>query len=114
MTPGTIVLTISLVTTQLLYAVGHGVLQLCAQAGVAGPFPDKAGTAASLSGFAMTAAAFAIGLFLGHALDRSTLPVTPGCGAFSLVLATVAWTLVQRHGDPSGAWCAPVSPAAAR
>ena len=77
-------------------------------------FPDKAVTAAWLAGYAMKATAFLIGLFLNHALDRSMLPVKPGIGAFSLVLATVAWTLVQRNGDPSGAWRAPMSPAAAR
>jgi MFS transporter, DHA1 family, multidrug resistance protein len=104
----------ALVVPQLLYATGHGVLQPCGQAGVVGPFPDKAGTAASLSGFGMMLTAFAIGLFLGHTLDHSALPVTLGVGAFSLVLATVAWTLVQRDGDPIGAWRAPVSPAPAR
>ncbi len=104
----------ALVLPQLLYAVGHGVLQPCAQAGVVGPFPDKAGTAASLSGFAMMLTAFAIGLFLGHTLDHSALPVTLGVGAFSVVLAVVAWTLVQRDGDPAGAWRAPVMPEPAR
>ncbi|MBC8056914.1 MAG: multidrug effflux MFS transporter, partial [Rhizobiales bacterium] len=97
----------ALVAPQLMYALGHGVLQPCAQAGVVGPFPDKAGTAASLSGFAMMVTAFAIGLFLGHTLDRSALPMTLGLGAFSIGVLLVAWTLVQRDGDPAGAWCAP-------
>ena len=39
---------------QYIYAVGHGVHQPCGQAAAVGPFPDKAGTAASLSGFVMT------------------------------------------------------------
>lgn len=104
----------ALVLPQLLYAVGHGIQQPCAQAGVVGPFPDKAGTAASLSGFAMMATAFAIGLFLGATLDRSALPMTLGVGAFSVVLAAVAWTLVQRDGDPAGAWRAPIAPEPAR
>ena len=40
---------------QYLYAIGHGMHQPCGQTGAIGPFPEKAGTAASLSGFAMTA-----------------------------------------------------------
>jgi MFS transporter, DHA1 family, multidrug resistance protein len=104
----------ALALPQLLYAAGHGIHQPCGQAGVVGPFPDKAGTAASLSGFAMMATAFAIGLFLGHTLDRTALPVTLGVGAFSIALAAVAWTLVQRDGDPAGAWRAPPAPEPAR
>ena len=100
----------ALVVPLVVYAMGHGILQPCAQAGVVGPFPDKAGTAASLSGFAMMMTAFAIGLFLGHTLDRSALPMALGIGAFSVLLAIVAWTLVQRNGEPAGAWCAPIVP----
>ena len=86
---------------QALYALGHGVHQPCGQAGVVGPFPEKAGTAASLSGFAMMTTAFAVGLWLGHTLDHSVYPLTLGIGACSVVLAGVAWTLVQRDGDPA-------------
>jgi DHA1 family bicyclomycin/chloramphenicol resistance-like MFS transporter len=98
----------AIVLPQALYAIGHGVLQPCGQAGVVGPFPDKAGTAASLSGFAMMLTAFAIGLWLGHALDRSPLPLTLGVGAFGVLVALVARTLVQRDGDPGAAWAAPL------
>jgi len=85
---------------QLLFALGHGIHQPCGQAGVVGPFPEKAGTAASVSGFAMMVTAFLIGLWLGRAPMHTVFPVTLGVGAFSIVLALVAWTLVQRHGDP--------------
>lgn len=88
---------------QLLYAVGHGIHQPCGQAGVVGPFPERAGTAASVSGFAMMATAFLIGLWLGRAPMHTVFPVTLGVGACSIVLALVAWTLVQRHGDPHAA-----------
>ena len=50
---------------QWLYTIGHGIHQPCGQAGAVGPFPEKAGTAAALSGFVMTLAAFAVGLWLG-------------------------------------------------
>jgi DHA1 family bicyclomycin/chloramphenicol resistance-like MFS transporter len=96
----------AIVLPQFLFAVGHGVNQPCGQAGVVGPFPDKAGTAASLSGFAMMLTAFFVGLWLGRTLDQSVLPMTLGIGAFSIVLAVVAWTLVQRDGDPAATFAA--------
>ena len=83
-----------------LYALGHGIHQPCGQAGAIGPFRDKAGTAASLSGFCMMLTAFVIGLWLGQALNGTVFPLTLGIGGFSVAVATVAWTLVQRHGDP--------------
>jgi DHA1 family bicyclomycin/chloramphenicol resistance-like MFS transporter len=88
---------------QLLFALGHGIHQPCGQAGVVGPFPEKAGTAASVSGFAMMVTAFGIGLWLGRAPAHTVFPVTLGVGACSIVLALVAWTLVQRHGDARAA-----------
>ncbi len=82
------------------YALGHGIHQPCGQVGAVGPFPDKAGTAAALSGFLMMAVSFAIGLWLGHALDGTVYPLTLGLGGFSIGVAAVAWTLVQWHGEP--------------
>ena len=90
----------AIVLPQYLFAIGHGIHQPCGQAGAVGPFPEKAGTAASLSGFAMTLSALGVGLWLGRSLDGTVYPVTLGIGAFSVVLAVVAWTLVQRHGEP--------------
>lgn len=86
---------------QYLFAIGHGIHQPCGQAGAVGPFPEKAGTAASLSGFAMTLAALGVGVGLGATLDRTVFPLTLGVGGFSVALALVAWTLVQRHGEPA-------------
>jgi DHA1 family bicyclomycin/chloramphenicol resistance-like MFS transporter len=88
---------------QWLYCIGHGVHQPCGQAGAVGPFPEKAGTAASLSGFFMTACAFAVGQLLGQTLNGTVYPMTLGVGASSLVLTAIAWTLVQRHGEPTAA-----------
>jgi DHA1 family bicyclomycin/chloramphenicol resistance-like MFS transporter len=88
---------------QYLYGIGHGIHQPCGQAGAIGPFPEKAGTAASLSGFVMTATAFGAGLWLGSNLDGTVYPLTLSIGAFSVVVALVAWTLVQRHGEPADA-----------
>ena len=91
---------------QWVYAVGHGIHQPCGQVGAVGPFPDKAGTAAALSGFIMMLMAFAVGLWVGHNLNGTVLPLTLGIGAFGAATAAVAWTLVQRHGEP------PLHPAA--
>jgi DHA1 family bicyclomycin/chloramphenicol resistance-like MFS transporter len=93
----------AILVPQYLFAIGHGVHQPCGQAGAVGPFPQKAGTAASLSGFAMTLGALCVGVFLGLTLDSSVYPLTLGIGALSVALAAVAWTLVQRHGEPARA-----------
>jgi DHA1 family bicyclomycin/chloramphenicol resistance-like MFS transporter len=50
----------------------------------------------------MTVTALGAGLWLGRMLDRTAYPLAFGVGAFSVLLALVAWTLVQRHGEPSG------------
>ena len=84
---------------QWAFSMGHGIHQPCGQVGAVGPFPEKAGTAAALSGFLMMATAFAIGVWLGGHLDGTVYPLTLGLGVFSIGVATVAWTLVQRHGE---------------
>jgi MFS transporter, DHA1 family, multidrug resistance protein len=89
----------ALLMPQWLYALGHGIHQPCGQACAVGPFPDKAGTAASLSGFIVTLVAFAVSQWLGRALNGTVYPLSLGMGAFSIGVATVAWTLVQRHGE---------------
>lgn len=86
-----------------LFCVGHGVHQPCGQAGAVGPFPEKAGTAASLSGFWMMAVAFGVGLFLGGGSGASVYPMALGFATLALALSAVAWTLVQRHGEPAPA-----------
>lgn len=82
------------------FAVDHGIHRTYGQVGVIDPFPHKAGTAASQSGFAMMFTAFGIGLWLGHTLDHSTLSQALGAGAFGVAVAPVAWTLAQCDGDP--------------
>jgi len=88
----------AIIVPQWLYAIGHGIHQPCGQAGAVGPFPEKAGTAASVSGFLMMLTASAVGLWLGRNLNGTVFPVTLGIGVFSVLLTVVAWTLVQRHG----------------
>jgi MFS transporter, DHA1 family, multidrug resistance protein len=96
---------------QWLFSIGHGVHQPCGQAGAVGPFPEKAGTAASVTGFVMMAVAFGGGLMLGRTLHGVSLPMTGGIAVFSVGVALVGWTLVQRHGDPHAAPAGVAAPA---
>lgn len=87
-----------------LFILAHGVHQPCGQSGAVSPFPQAAGTASALSGFLMMVAAFAMGQWLGGRMpvgtDNATvLPLTNGLWFWSLVIATIAWTLVQRYGE---------------
>jgi MFS transporter, DHA1 family, multidrug resistance protein len=84
---------------QWVYSAGHGIHNPCGQAGSVGPFPEKAGTAAALSGFLMMLTAFAVGLGLGRSLDGSVYPLTLGLGVLGSAVALIAWTLVQRDGE---------------
>jgi DHA1 family bicyclomycin/chloramphenicol resistance-like MFS transporter len=83
----------------VLFALGHGVHQPCGQAAVVGPFPAHAGAASALAGFVSAAVAFALGLWLGHAIDGTVFPLTLTQGVMALATSVVAWTLVQRHGE---------------
>ena len=51
----------------------------------------------------MMATAFLTGLWVGRALNGTVYPLTLGLAAFSIAVSTVAWTLVQRHGEPAPA-----------
>jgi MFS transporter, DHA1 family, multidrug resistance protein len=90
----------ALVLPQALYTFGHGIHQPCGQTGAVGPFPQAAGVAAALAGFLLALTAFCVGLWLGQALDGTVRPLAFGVAGWSLVTATVAWTLVRRHGEP--------------
>lgn len=82
----------------LIFMMGHGIHQPCGQSGAIGPFPKAAGTASALNGFSMMLVAFVMGTWLGTHMDGTTRPLTYGVGAWSAVIALVAWTAVQRQG----------------
>jgi len=83
-----------------LFMLAHGVHQPCSQSGATGPFPHAAGAASALNGFLMMLVAFAVGGWLGGRLDGTVLPLTNGIWFWSACIAGVAWTLVQKHGEP--------------
>jgi DHA1 family bicyclomycin/chloramphenicol resistance-like MFS transporter len=86
-----------------LFILAHGVHQPCGQSGAVSPFPQSAGAASAQSGFLMMVAAFLMGRWLGEHLtvdaDATVLPLTNGMWFWSVVIAVVAWTLVQRYGE---------------
>lgn len=83
---------------QCIYAFGHGIHQPCGQTGAVSPFPQAAGVAAALAGFALALVAFCVGLWLGQALDGTVRPMAYGLAFWAVLTAGVAWTLVPRHG----------------
>lgn len=83
-----------------LFMLAHGVHQPCSQSGAVGPFPFSAGAASALNGFLMMIAAFAVGGWVGMRLDGTVFALTNGVWFWSVCIAAVSWTLVQKHGDP--------------
>ncbi len=83
-----------------LFMLAHGVHQPCGQSGAVGPFPLSAGAASALNGFLMMLAAFAVGGWIGTRLDGTVFALTNGVWFWSVCIAVLAWTLVQRYGDP--------------
>jgi MFS transporter, DHA1 family, multidrug resistance protein len=83
-----------------LYMLGHGIHQPCSQAGAVGPFPQMAGAAAALNGCLMMFVAFGVGQWLGWRIDNTVLPLAHGTALWGLVVGAVAWTLVQKFGEP--------------
>jgi DHA1 family bicyclomycin/chloramphenicol resistance-like MFS transporter len=57
--------------------------------------------ASALAGCLLALVAFAVGLWLGQAMDDTLRPMALGVAFWGLVTSVVAWTLVQRHGAPS-------------
>jgi MFS transporter, DHA1 family, multidrug resistance protein len=81
-----------------LFMLGHGVHQSCGQSGAVGPFPERAGTASALNGFLMMAGAFLMGSWLGTQMHEPVFALAHGLLLWSVFIALVSWTLVQRHG----------------
>jgi MFS transporter, DHA1 family, multidrug resistance protein len=86
-----------------LFTFGHGIHQPCGQSGAVGPFPQMAGVASALAGCLLALTAFAVGLWLGQAMNGTLRPMALGVAFWGLVTAAVAWTLVQWHGAPAPA-----------
>ena len=84
----------AMIVGQYLLALSHGVNQPCGQAGAVGDFPEHAGRAAALSGFAMMIAAFALGQLMAPSLGSSAWPLVISNTLGSVAIAVVAWVMV--------------------
>jgi MFS transporter, DHA1 family, multidrug resistance protein len=89
-----------LVLPYYLFVLAHGVHQPCAQSGLVGPFPHAAGVASALSGFLGMLVAFGVGIWVGGRLDGTVFALTNGVWFWAVLIAAVAWTVVQRYGEP--------------
>ena len=81
-----------------LFMLGHGVHQSCGQSGAVGPFPERAGTASALNGFLMMVGAFSMGSWLGTQMHEPVFALAHGLLLWSVFIALVSWTVVQRLG----------------
>ena len=86
----------AMIVGQCLIAIAHGVNQPCAQAGAVADFPEHAGRAAALSGFAMMVAAFICGQLIAPSLGISAWPLVISNVLGSVAIAVVAWKVVPR------------------
>ena len=86
----------AMIVGQCLIAISHGVNQPCGQAGAIGDFPEHAGRAAALSGFAMMVAAFICGQLIAPSLGTSAWPLVISNVVGSAGIAFVAWLMVPR------------------
>ncbi len=86
----------AMIVGQCLIAISHGVNQPCGQAGAIGDFPEHAGRAAALSGFAMMVAAFVCGQLIAPSLGTSAWPLVVSNVVGSAGIAFVAWIMVPR------------------
>ena len=84
----------AMIVGQYLLALSHGVNQPCGQAGAVGDFPEHAGRAAALSGFAMMIAAFAFGQLMAPSLGSSAWPLVISNTLGSVAIAFVAWVMI--------------------
>jgi DHA1 family bicyclomycin/chloramphenicol resistance-like MFS transporter len=58
-----------------------------------------AGVASALAGCMLALVAFAVGTWLGSAMDGTLRPLGVGMAVAACTTATLAWTLVRRHGE---------------
>jgi MFS transporter, DHA1 family, multidrug resistance protein len=91
-----------LIVAMAVYLAGLGLAMPQAMAGALTPFPDRAGTAASLIGVVQQTVAAAVAAGVGDYLGRSAWPVTGVVLAMGC-LAFVIWALTRRlraHDHP--------------
>lgn len=86
-----------LILFQFICMFSHGLAFPAAQAGSAGPFPQKAGAAAGLFGAISMLGALVVANWVGISLDGTLMPLARICGVMG-VLLFVAVRLTEKHG----------------
>jgi MFS transporter, DHA1 family, multidrug resistance protein len=93
--------TVAILGPFCIFMLGHGVHQSCGQSGAVGPFPQAAGAASAMSGFAMMVVAFGVGAYLGTHMDGTVKPLAYGVAFWAVWIVLTAWVMVQRYGRQS-------------
>ena len=60
----------------------------------------ETGAASAVNGLLMMLAAFAVGSWLGRHMDGTVFPLALGVWFWSVLIALLAWTAVQKYGEP--------------
>lgn len=74
----------AILVPMVIYMIGMGLVLPNAMAGAIGPFPRMAGAASSLMGFTQYGIASLVGLAVGHAFDRSAVPMVSAIAAMGV------------------------------
>lgn len=85
---------------QFGFMVAHGIVQPTGQAGCVGPFPQMAGAASALNGFAQMAMATAVGAWMGASFNGTPLPLALSVFVASCGVAA-ACAALARHLRPA-------------
>jgi len=88
---------ISLVAPMMLFSAGVGLTMPQGQAGALQPFPQMAGSAASLMGFVQMTVGALVGIGVGHALDETALPLSYSIAAMGLATLLSFLLIVNRQ-----------------
>ena len=81
----------AIVAPVVLYGFAVGLTMPQAMAGALTPFPEIAGTASALLGFLQAAAAAAVGIYVGHGVGESALPMVGTMALTGLLTFTVTF-----------------------
>ena len=87
---------ITLMLPYFVFVFAHGIHQPCGQVGAVGPFPEKAGSAAALSGFMVVPLAFATSHWIGWSYNHTMVPLALTISFWSFMLAVTTILILRR------------------
>lgn len=89
----------SLIGPMMVFTMGLGLTMPQGQAGALQPFPHMAGSAASLMGFVQMTVGAVAGIFVGHALNETALPLSWTVAGMGMATFLSWLLLVRRQAD---------------